>query len=483
MHRDRRVRWSISAGDAEADRLDLAVDRRRGPPRPRRRPCRAARAGRARRPRGASRWWTLRSASTAPASSLVPPRSTPITQRRRPSSATIHRLAMADDDEPPLHQSTAPRPRLLAPRGAATARASRLDELRGDDARAAAQAAAPAAPRGATAPSRSGASLGWRRARASAAGSLLSLRAVPRLARRSSRRKVSDAAEGALERRRLPAAPRRTRSSCSAPTRARRAPRSRAPTIGQPSRVGHDHAACASAAASARACRSRATRSSTSPATAATRSTPPTRIGGPALAIKTVEQYLGIDDQPPRRGQLRELPAAHRRARRHHVHRRLRRARKINGGRKNGGYTLRLKPRRAPAQRQAGARARPHPQERAATRARTTSPRARASRRSCRRSRAGCSRPTTFFRLPWVSWEAPKAIRSDMGGPTLLGLFGAVATSGSPPVERAQAVGRRDAARRRRRPRRRRRGEAARGAALPRRLSAPSAASVWHVAA
>jgi LCP family protein required for cell wall assembly len=38
----------------------------------------------------------------------------------------------------------------------------------------------------------------------------------------------------------------------------------------------------------------------------------------------------------------------------------------------------------------------------------------------------------TFFRLPWVSWNAPQAIRSDMGGPTLLGLFAALGTSGTP---------------------------------------------------
>src|SRR6185503_3673689 len=42
--------------------------------------------------------------------------------------------------------------------------------------------------------------------------------------------------------------------------------------------------------------------------------------------------------------------------------------------------------------------------------------------------------PSTFLRLPLVSWQAPKAIRSDMAGPALLGLFGSVATSGSPPT-------------------------------------------------
>lgn len=42
--------------------------------------------------------------------------------------------------------------------------------------------------------------------------------------------------------------------------------------------------------------------------------------------------------------------------------------------------------------------------------------------------------PTTFLRLPWVSWNAPKAIRTDMGGLSLLGLFAALETTGSPPT-------------------------------------------------
>jgi LCP family protein required for cell wall assembly len=39
--------------------------------------------------------------------------------------------------------------------------------------------------------------------------------------------------------------------------------------------------------------------------------------------------------------------------------------------------------------------------------------------------------PTSFFRLPLVSWRAPKAIRSDMHGPGLFGLFTDLATGGS----------------------------------------------------
>jgi LCP family protein required for cell wall assembly len=42
--------------------------------------------------------------------------------------------------------------------------------------------------------------------------------------------------------------------------------------------------------------------------------------------------------------------------------------------------------------------------------------------------------PSSFFRLPWIAWDAPPAIISDMSGPTLLGLFGALAISGTPPT-------------------------------------------------
>jgi LCP family protein required for cell wall assembly len=42
--------------------------------------------------------------------------------------------------------------------------------------------------------------------------------------------------------------------------------------------------------------------------------------------------------------------------------------------------------------------------------------------------------PSTFFRLPWVSWTAPKAITSDMSGPTLIGLAAALSAGGTPPT-------------------------------------------------
>jgi LCP family protein required for cell wall assembly len=43
--------------------------------------------------------------------------------------------------------------------------------------------------------------------------------------------------------------------------------------------------------------------------------------------------------------------------------------------------------------------------------------------------------PGIFFRLPWASWAAPKAIRTDMGGFTLMSLFVASEIGGSAPTE------------------------------------------------
>jgi LCP family protein required for cell wall assembly len=44
--------------------------------------------------------------------------------------------------------------------------------------------------------------------------------------------------------------------------------------------------------------------------------------------------------------------------------------------------------------------------------------------------RAKAISPSTFFRAPWVSWQAPKTVRTDMAGPGLMGLFTDLATGG-----------------------------------------------------
>jgi LCP family protein required for cell wall assembly len=49
--------------------------------------------------------------------------------------------------------------------------------------------------------------------------------------------------------------------------------------------------------------------------------------------------------------------------------------------------------------------------------------------------------PTTFFRLPFASWDAPKVLRTDMGGFTLLSLFTASEMGGSAPVDVLKPTG------------------------------------------
>jgi LCP family protein required for cell wall assembly len=49
--------------------------------------------------------------------------------------------------------------------------------------------------------------------------------------------------------------------------------------------------------------------------------------------------------------------------------------------------------------------------------------------------------PSSFLRLPLIAWNAPPAIISDMSGPTLLGLFSALAISGTPPTRVLKPTG------------------------------------------
>jgi LCP family protein required for cell wall assembly len=107
---------------------------------------------------------------------------------------------------------------------------------------------------------------------------------------------------------------------------------------------------------------------------------------------------------------------------------------RINGGYKNGGITLRLHHGTNHLNgKQALALARTrhnecNPRENDLTRARR-------QQKIFSAMKSKLTSPSTFFRLPWVAWDAPKALRSDMGGFSMLGLMGALATSGTPPTE------------------------------------------------
>ncbi len=49
--------------------------------------------------------------------------------------------------------------------------------------------------------------------------------------------------------------------------------------------------------------------------------------------------------------------------------------------------------------------------------------------------------PTSFLRLPWIAWDAPPAIISDMSGAELLGMFAALAVTGTPPTHVLRPTG------------------------------------------
>jgi LCP family protein required for cell wall assembly len=153
-------------------------------------------------------------------------------------------------------------------------------------------------------------------------------------------------------------------------------------------------------------------------------------IGGTALAITTIERYLGIEVNHVIEVDFENFPA-------------LIDAMggidirtgcvvsKINGGFKNGGYTLRLKGGENHINgRQALALARTRKNECNAREDDLT--RARRQQKILTAVKDRVTSFGTFIRLPWVSWRAPQTVRSDMAGPSLLGLVGAIETGGNP---------------------------------------------------
>jgi LCP family protein required for cell wall assembly len=145
-------------------------------------------------------------------------------------------------------------------------------------------------------------------------------------------------------------------------------------------------------------------------------------LGGPSLAIKTVEQYLGIDVNHLVEVNFENFPQ-------------LIDAlggvtykggcvvSRINGGTRNGGYTLRLeKGEHEINGKQALALARTRKNDCAPNEDDLT--RARRQQEVLSALRDKVISFETFVRLPWVSWAAPRAVQSDMAGPSLLGLVG-----------------------------------------------------------
>jgi LCP family protein required for cell wall assembly len=156
-------------------------------------------------------------------------------------------------------------------------------------------------------------------------------------------------------------------------------------------------------------------------------------IGGAALAVRTIEQYTGLDIHHLMIVSFEDFPDLVD-AMGGITYRGGCVVSRINGGFSNGGYTLRLKAGKTHIDgKQALALARTRknacdPNEDDLTRARRQQKIVGAMKRRL-------LSPAAFARLPLISWNVPKALRSDMSGPTLLGLFGALAFAGTPQTE------------------------------------------------
>jgi LCP family protein required for cell wall assembly len=163
-------------------------------------------------------------------------------------------------------------------------------------------------------------------------------------------------------------------------------------------------------------------------------------LGGPALAITTVEQFTGLKINHLIVVNLAAFP-------------------KfidaiggvdvttgkicsdISGGAKNGGFSLYLSPgthHLNGIQALTYARTR----ENRCNRADNDLTRVQHQQQILNAIKGKLLSPSSFLRLPLASWDAPKVLRTDMGGFTLLSLFAASELGGSAPVDVLKPTGR-----------------------------------------
>jgi LCP family protein required for cell wall assembly len=113
---------------------------------------------------------------------------------------------------------------------------------------------------------------------------------------------------------------------------------------------------------------------------------------------------------------------------------------RIDGGFSNGGYTLRL-PKGTHRLNGKQALALSRTRENLCAPNETDLQRAEHQQALFQDMKSRLLSPSSFLRLPWIAWNAPPAIVSDMSGPTLIGLFAALAVSGTPPTHLLKPTG------------------------------------------
>jgi LCP family protein required for cell wall assembly len=155
-------------------------------------------------------------------------------------------------------------------------------------------------------------------------------------------------------------------------------------------------------------------------------------FGGPKLAARTVEDYLGIRINHVVEVNFTNFPKFIDSLGGVDVKTGCIRA-EISGGARNGGQTIRLSPGTHHLDGKT-ALALSRIRHNACNPAESDLTRVRRQQEILSAVKDKLLSPGTFFRLPWVAWEAPRAIRSDMGGVTLLALAGGMGLGGTPPI-------------------------------------------------
>jgi LCP family protein required for cell wall assembly len=161
--------------------------------------------------------------------------------------------------------------------------------------------------------------------------------------------------------------------------------------------------------------------------------------GGPALAIKTVEQFTGIKinhaivvnlaNFVPFIDALGGIDVKTGKV-----------CANIAGGRKDGGFSLYLNP---GVNHLSGLQALTYARDRedACDPHASDLTRVQHQQQILNAIKSRLLSPSTFIRLPIASWDAPKVLRSDMGGFTLMSLFIASEMGGSAPVQVLKPTG------------------------------------------
>jgi LCP family protein required for cell wall assembly len=154
-------------------------------------------------------------------------------------------------------------------------------------------------------------------------------------------------------------------------------------------------------------------------------------IGGAPLAIRTVGQYLGIDVNHVIEVSFSEFPGLID-AMGGVNYKGACVVAKVNGGYKNGGVTLRIKAGEKEHLNGKQALALARVRKNDCNKAENDLSRARRQQRIIGSMRSRVISPSGFARLPWISWQVPRTFKTDMSGPTLMAVFGALAIGGTP---------------------------------------------------